>query len=103
MTDFTSLQSKVNDLKAKVEQYSITPAYLGALLDDFISLMKAIDMTGMSEDVQTAVRNASTALSTAQSALSKAGSAETTANSATANALSALEKANQALSMAGKL
>lgn len=101
MTDFSSLQSKVNDLKAKVEQNSITPAYLGALLDDFIKQMKSIDMTGMSNDVQTAVSNAATALSTAKSALAKAGNAETTASSAAANALSALEKANLALTKAG--
>lgn len=101
MTDFSSLQSKVNDLKAKVEQNSITPAYLGALLDDFIKQMQSIDMTGMSDDVQTAVSNAATALSTAKSALTKAGAAETTATSAAANALSALEKANQALTKAG--
>ena len=100
MTDFSSLQIKVNDLKAKVSQNSITPAYLGALLDDFISQMKAIDMTGMSDDVRTAVNNAASALSTAQSALTKAGNAETTATSATANALSALEKADQALTRA---
>lgn len=100
MTDFTSLQSKVNDLKAKVEQYSITPAYLGALLDDFISLMKAIDMTGMSDDVQTALRNANSALSTAQSALTKAGNAENSANLATQSALNAIQKATDALTKA---
>lgn len=42
MTDFSSLQIKVNDLKAKVEQNSITPAYLGALLDDFIKVISPI-------------------------------------------------------------
>lgn len=42
MTDFSSLQLKVNDLKATVAQNSITPAYLGALLDDFIEVIKPI-------------------------------------------------------------
>ncbi|MDE6234314.1 MAG: hypothetical protein K2M56_01005 [Muribaculaceae bacterium] len=36
MTDFTSLQQKVNALKAKVEHSSITPSILGSILDDFI-------------------------------------------------------------------
>lgn len=101
MTDFSSLQIKVNDLKAKVAQNSITPAYLGALLDDFIAQMKAIDMTGMSDDVKTALNNSRTALQNAQSALNKAGSAETSANSALQNALSAIEKATTAMETAG--
>ena len=100
MTDFTSLQSKVNDLKAKVAQYSITPAYLGALLDDFITLMKKIDMTGMSDDVQTALRNANSALEKSQSALTKAVNAENSANLATQSALNAIQKASDALSKA---
>lgn len=45
MTDFTSLQQKVDALKAKVEQSSITPVSLGSLLDDFILQMQSIDMT----------------------------------------------------------
>lgn len=100
MTDFTSLQSKVNDLKAKVAQYSITPAYLGALLDDLITLMKKIDMTGMSDDVQTALRNANSALEKSQSALTKAVNAENSANLATQSALNAIQKASDALSKA---
>jgi len=101
MTDFSSLQIKVNDLKTRVAQNSITPAYLGALLDDFIAQMKAIDMTGMSDDVKTALSNSKTALQNAQSALSKAGNAETSANSALQNALSAIEKVNAAVQAAG--
>lgn len=101
MTDFSSLQIKVNDLKAKVAQNSITPAYLGALLDDFIAQMKAIDMTGMSDDVKTALNNSKTALQNAKSALDKAGNAETSAISALQNALSAIDKANTAMQTAG--
>lgn len=100
MTDFSSLQTKVNDLKAKVEQNSITPSYLGALLDDFIVQMKAIDMTGMSEDVKAAVRDASEALSTAKNALTKAGNAESSAALATTSALDAVTKANDAVKKA---
>lgn len=100
MTDFSSLQSKVNDLKAKVEQNSITPVYLGALLDDFIVQMKSIDMTSMSDDVQAAILNATSALSTANSALTKAESAESSASLATASALKAIEDASEALTAA---
>lgn len=100
MTDFSSLQSKVNDLKVKVEQNSITPVYLGALLDDFILQMKSIDMTGMSDDVQAAILNATSALSTANSALTKAQSAESSASLATASALKAIEDASEALTAA---
>lgn len=101
MTDFSSLQTKVNDLKAKVSQNSITPTYLGSLLDDFITLIKSIDMTGMSDDVQTALTTSRSALQEAQSALTKANSAGTSANSALQNALSAIEKANTAMQTAG--
>lgn len=100
MTDFSSLQTKVNDLKAKVEQNSITPSYLGALLDDFIVQMKAIDMTGMSDDVRLALSNSATALQNAQSALSKAGNAESSAALATSSALEAVNKAKDALDKA---
>lgn len=41
MATFKSLQLKVDALKAKVEQSSITPTSLGAILDDFISLMSS--------------------------------------------------------------
>lgn len=108
MTDFTSLQKKVNALKALVAANSITPTYLGALLDDFISQMKAIDMTGMSDDVATALRNSTTALSQAQQALTKAGDADDaakaavkTANAADDKAASARESASSALEKAG--
>lgn len=100
MTDFSSLQTKVNDLKAKVEQNSITPSYLGALLDDFIVQMKALDMTGMSDDVQAAVRDASAALTAAQNALTKAGNAESSSALATSGALEAVNKVTSALDKA---
>ncbi len=101
MTDFSTLQLKVNDFKAKVEQNSITPHYLGALLDNIIAQMKAIDMTDMSDEIRSALNNSRTALENAQSALNKAGNAETSANSALQNALSAIEKATTAMQTAG--
>lgn len=42
MTDFHSLQIKVNDLKAKVIQNSITPNYLGSLLEEIITFFNTL-------------------------------------------------------------
>lgn len=100
MADFSSLQQKVNALKAKVEQSSITPKYLGSILDDFITQMKSIDMTGMSDDVQTAVTNATTALQKANQALTASQNATNTASSAAATAVAANNMASDALSKA---
>lgn len=100
MADFTSLQQKVNALKAKVEQSSITPLSLGSILDDFIELMQSIDMTGISDDVQTAISNAASALTKANQALTSAQNANTFASSAAGNAVSAYEKATEALANA---
>lgn len=86
MTDFSTLQSKVNALKAMVAANSITPTYLGALLDDFITQMKAIDMTDMADDVASAVKNAIDALANSISALEKANAANSTADAATSTA-----------------
>lgn len=53
MTDFTSLHLKVNDLKAKVAYNSITPAYLGSLLDDFLKIIEPIDgLSSISADLK---------------------------------------------------
>lgn len=96
MADFSSLQQKVNALKAKVEQSSITPPYLGSILDNFITQMQSIDMTGMSDDVQNAVANATSALQKAQQAL-------TTSQDASESAAAALSKATDALNAVNKL
>ena len=77
MTDYTSLQAKVNDLKAKVDSNSISPSYVGALLDDFISIIKSSDQE---EDVAAALQNAATALTLARSSSTKADNARTTAS-----------------------
>ena len=89
MADFSSLQQKVNALKAKVEQSSITPTYLGSILDNFITQMQSIDMTGMSDDVQNAVANATSALQKANQALTASQNATKTASSAAATAVAA--------------
>ena len=96
MADFSSLQQKVNALKAKVEQSSITPPYLGSILDNFITQMQSIDMTGMSDDVRNAVANATSALQKAQQAL-------TTSQAASESAADALSKSTEALNAVAKL
>lgn len=100
MTDFSSLKSKVDDLKAKVVQNSITPAYLGALLDDFITAMQSIDVTGMSDDVQAALANSASALAKANEALSKADASDATAVLAAKSAVKAADDAAAALEQA---
>lgn len=94
MADFSSLQQKVDALKAKVEQSSITPPYLGSILDDFITQMKSIDMTDMSADLQTAITNATLALQKANQALTASHNADITAKAANSAAASARDIAD---------
>lgn len=101
MTDFSSLKIKVNDLKAKVAQNSITPAYLGALLDDFITQMQVIDLTDLSEDLSKAIKDATSALSQSKSALEKADASTSVADSALSKSLSALESIQSLVSSIG--
>ncbi len=71
MTDFSSLQTKLNDLKAKIATNSISPVYLGSILDDVIALISSIDMTDYKEDIRSALSTARTALAQAQKALAE--------------------------------
>lgn len=48
--DFVALQAKVDALKAMVEEYSITPQYMGAILDAFIEAMKQSGFGSSSPD-----------------------------------------------------
>ena len=100
MIDLSALQTKVNDLIAKVTLNSITPAYLGSILDDFITKMKAIDMTDLTEDIQTAVSNAATALQNARTAITASSTASSDAASALTKAKEAVESAASAISAA---
>lgn len=100
MIDLSALQTKVNDLIAKVTLNSITPAYLGSILDDFITKMKAIDMTDLTEDIQTAVSNAATALQNARTAITTSTTASSDAASALTKAKEAVESAASAISTA---
>lgn len=100
MIDLSALQTKVNDLIAKVALNSITPAYLGSILDDFITKMKAIDMTDLTEDIQTAISNAATALQNARTAITTSTTASSDAASALTKAQEAVESAASAISTA---
>ena len=100
MIDLSALQTKVNDLIAKVALNSITPAYLGSILDDFITKMKAIDMTDLTEDIQTAISNAATALQNARTAITTSTTASSDAASALTKAKEAVESAASAISTA---
>lgn len=100
MIDLSALQTKVNDLIAKVILNSVTPAYLGSILDDFITKMKAIDMTDLTEDIQTAVSNAATALQNARTAITASSTASSDAASALTKAKEAVESAASAISAA---
>lgn len=64
-----------------VEQSSITPAYLGAILDDIAAAIQGVDLTS---EMPAASRNAADALAAANIAVTKAGNAESTASSAAA-------------------
>ena len=100
MIDLSALQTKVNDLIAKVILNSVTPAYLGSILDDFITKMKAIDMTDLTEDIQTAISNAATALQNARTAITTSTTASSDAASALTKAKEAVESAASAISTA---
>lgn len=62
MSDFNKLFLKVADLKAKIENESVSPRYLGALLDDIVSLMQSIDMSSFKDVIRSAYSNALAAL-----------------------------------------
>lgn len=80
MKDYSTLQSKVNALKAKVELNSITPAMMGAVLDDFIAMMKEIDKTDLRPPYTSLFTDLATALSIARDAMAKAEANETAIN-----------------------
>ena len=86
MYDFSTLISKVDALKAKIEQSSITPLYLGSLLNDFLLAMHGIDMTDMPASVSAALEKATDALEQASAAMTAAESAGGKADAATTQA-----------------
>ena len=86
MYDFSTLISKVDALKAKIEQSSITPLYLGSLLNDFLLAMHGIDMTDMPASASAALEKATNALEQASAAMTAAESAGGKADAATTQA-----------------
>lgn len=81
MKDYSFLIAKVAALKTKVELNSITPALLGAVLDDFIAMMKEIDMTDLRPPYTSLFSDVATALSIARAAMAKAEANETAIDS----------------------
>ena len=96
MYDFSNLISKVDALKAKIEQSSITPLYLGSLLNDFLLAMHGIDMTDMPASVSAALEKATHALEQASAAMTDAQAAQTTAQAAQTTAQAAQTAAQAA-------
>lgn len=94
MYDFSTLISKVDALKAKIEQSSITPLYLGSLLNDFLLAMHGIDMTDMPASVSAALEKATNALEQASAAMTAAQAAQTAAASADGQAGAATTQAD---------
>lgn len=92
MYDFSTLISKVDALKAKIEQSSITPLYLGSLLNDFLLAMHGIDMTDMPASVSAALEKATDALEQASAAMTAAQAAQTAAESAGGKADAAITR-----------
>ena len=56
MTDFSTLRLKINDLKAKVEHNSISPVYLGAILDEFLAALAAVDANTLNPNLLNDIR-----------------------------------------------
>ena len=100
MADFSSLQIKVNTLKSLVAKDSISPSYLGAILDAFIVQMKSIDMSGMGDTITEAVNRSVEALNKAKAAAEVAANAQTASISASNVANAASTKADAAQSAA---
>lgn len=73
MANFPSLQAKVNTLKALVEKDSISPSYLGAILDALIAAIIDIDTTDICADLNDSIGDIDNTLSSISKALPDAG------------------------------
>lgn len=49
-TDFEKIQQKIDALKAQVSQNSITPSYLGQILDELLNVLEQYDFTQQYKD-----------------------------------------------------
>lgn len=100
MTSFSSLHTKIEALGLMVAQDSISPTLLASLLDEMVDQMETIDMSGLRDDITTALANSINALTKASQALTTADNAAISASSAVQNALSAISKADNAITIA---
>ncbi|MEE0979169.1 MAG: hypothetical protein UH625_07160, partial [Muribaculaceae bacterium] len=100
MTDFESLRLKVEDLKMKIEYKSITPVYLGSLLEDILEKMEDIDMTGMNEPIRDALASARKAITLANDALLNSNASAALSSEAKQSAETALQQSATAIANA---
>lgn len=49
MTDYELIKAQIEDLKAKIEKNSISPLYMGTILDGLLGKLKSVDLHGISE------------------------------------------------------
>ena len=68
MTDFSKILLKIDDLKAKIEQNSISPLYLGSMLEELVALLRQLDI---SDAVEASLSRLDGLISALRSALDK--------------------------------
>lgn len=76
MFDLSSIILKIDDLKAKVENDSITPTCLGSLLDGIVAAIRDIDMTDYKQTIVSSKNDAEKALDDAAKATNIASAAQ---------------------------
>lgn len=76
MLDLSSITLKIDDLKAKVENDSITPTCLGSLLDGIVAAIRDIDMTDYKQTIVSSKNDAEKALDDAAKATNIASAAQ---------------------------
>lgn len=96
MKELTTLQAQIDDLKAKIEQNSITPVYLGSILAEIKDVIESMGIESIESDASSAVTKATTAINRAELALERTIDIETISAKAAGNAAQALSTANAA-------
>ena len=49
MTDYELIKAQIEDLKAKIEKNSISPLYMGNILDGLLGKLQSVDLHGITE------------------------------------------------------
>ena len=49
MTDYELIKAQIEDLKAKIEKNSISPLYMGNILDELLGKLQSVDLHGITE------------------------------------------------------